>query len=50
MHLYIKSPQKGKILPISIFQISVVMQKWLWCFLHHCIGAYNVKNGYSCKY
>ena len=23
MHLYIKSPQKDKILPISIFQISV---------------------------
>ena len=39
MHLYIKSPQKGKILPISIFQnicrhaemVAVLFASLYWC-------------------
>ena len=40
MHLYIKKVlKKAKYCQFQYFKISVVMQKWLLCFLHHCIGA-----------
>ena len=44
MHLYIKKVlKKAKILPISIFQNICCYAEMVAMFLHHCIGACNVK-------